>query len=101
MTVPIVSLTEELARFEAAVEAAAWAIVAKGTLGVAASGLLVSTVPDELLKGVTNVNLVRQVRALAPEATMIACAKVADPAQTPACPGESTPMVWKKSGRKE
>jgi hypothetical protein len=29
VTVPIVSLTEELARFEAAVEAAAWAIVAE------------------------------------------------------------------------
>ena len=42
--------------------------------GVEGAEVIVSTVPDELLKGVTNVNLVRQVRALAPEATMIACA---------------------------
>jgi Kef-type K+ transport system membrane component KefB len=42
--------------------------------GVEAAEVIVSTVPDELLKGVTNLALVRQVRALAPHATVMACA---------------------------
>ena len=38
-----------------------------------------STVPDELLRGITNASVVRQVRALAPSATIIACAtKISD-----------------------
>jgi voltage-gated potassium channel Kch len=40
--------------------------------GVADAELVVSTVPDELLKGTSNEALVRQVRTLAPRATIIA-----------------------------
>lgn len=40
--------------------------------GVADAELVISTVPDELLKGTSNEALVRQVRALAPRATIIA-----------------------------
>ncbi len=42
--------------------------------GVAGAEVIVSTVPDELLRGSTNLGLVKQVRALAPEATIIASA---------------------------
>lgn len=42
--------------------------------GVEAAAVIVSTVPDELLRGITNASVVRQVRALAPSATIIACA---------------------------
>ena len=42
--------------------------------GVEGAELVVATVPDELLKGATNANLVAQVRALAPRAEIIACA---------------------------
>ena len=45
--------------------------------GVGAAEVIVSTVPDELLKGTSNEQLVRQLRALAPKATLIAnCTKV-------------------------
>lgn len=45
--------------------------------GVARAAVIVSTVPDELLRGVTNATLVRQVRSLAPHAVVIAhCTKV-------------------------
>jgi Kef-type K+ transport system membrane component KefB len=40
--------------------------------GVAAAEVIVSTVPDELLKGTTNAQLVRQLRQLAPGAAIIA-----------------------------
>lgn len=41
--------------------------------GVDAAEVIVSTIPDELLKGTTNLQLVKQLRALAPQATLIAC----------------------------
>jgi len=45
--------------------------------GVDAAEVIVSTVPDELLKGTTNEQIVRQLRALAPNAIIIAnCTKV-------------------------
>jgi Kef-type K+ transport system membrane component KefB len=45
--------------------------------GVAAAEVVVSTVPDELLKGTSNERLVRSVRQLAPKATIIAnCSKM-------------------------
>jgi Kef-type K+ transport system membrane component KefB len=45
--------------------------------GVDAAEVIVSTVPDELLKGVTNAQLVRQLRQLAPKAVIIAnCTQV-------------------------
>jgi Kef-type K+ transport system membrane component KefB len=45
--------------------------------GVDAAEVIVSTVPDELLKGTTNAQLVRQLRQLAPKAQIIAnCAQV-------------------------
>jgi Kef-type K+ transport system membrane component KefB/voltage-gated potassium channel Kch len=43
-----------------------------GHAGVADAELVISTVPDELLKGTSNEALVRHVRALAPRATIIA-----------------------------
>lgn len=49
--------------------------------GVERAAVIVSTVPDELLRGVTNLAVVRQVRALAPDAAVIACAtRVSDAA---------------------
>lgn len=42
--------------------------------GVDRAEVIVSTVPDELLRGLTNATLVKQVRALAPDAELIACA---------------------------
>jgi Kef-type K+ transport system membrane component KefB len=42
--------------------------------GVEGAALIVSTVPDTLLKGTSNASLVRLVRGLAPEATIIASA---------------------------
>jgi Kef-type K+ transport system membrane component KefB len=42
--------------------------------GVDRAEVIVSTVPDELLKGVSNANLVRHVRGVAPTAQIIACA---------------------------
>ncbi len=45
--------------------------------GVGAAEVIVSTVPDELLKGTTNEQLVRSLRALAPSAVIIAnCTRV-------------------------
>jgi Kef-type K+ transport system membrane component KefB/voltage-gated potassium channel Kch len=45
--------------------------------GVEQAEVIVSTVPDELLKGTSNESLVRQVRSLAPQATIIAtCTKL-------------------------
>ncbi|MDQ3367808.1 MAG: cation:proton antiporter [Myxococcota bacterium] len=47
--------------------------------GVGAAEVIVSTVPDELLKGTTNEQIVRQLRALAPKATIIAnCTRVSE-----------------------
>jgi voltage-gated potassium channel Kch len=47
--------------------------------GVDAAEVIVSTIPDELLKGTTNLQLVKQLRALAPQATLIGCcAKVSE-----------------------
>jgi Kef-type K+ transport system membrane component KefB len=41
--------------------------------------VIVSTIPDELLKGTTNLQLVRQLRELAPQAVIIAnCARVSE-----------------------
>lgn len=48
--------------------------------GVEEAAVVVSTVPDELLRGVSNAHLVRQVRALAPAATIIASATQASQA---------------------
>jgi voltage-gated potassium channel Kch len=42
--------------------------------GVESAAVIVSTVPDTLLKGTNNVQLVRQMRALAPDAVVIASA---------------------------
>ncbi len=42
--------------------------------GVDGAEVIVSTVPDELLKGVTNEQVVRQAQALAPNATIFATA---------------------------
>ncbi len=45
--------------------------------GVDGAEVIVSTVPDELLKGTTNENLVKQLRQLAPKAVIIAnCSRV-------------------------
>jgi len=45
--------------------------------GVASAEVIVSTVPDEMLKGTSNEQLVRQLRTLAPQARIIAnCTKV-------------------------
>ncbi|MBE7450037.1 MAG: cation:proton antiporter [Kofleriaceae bacterium] len=41
--------------------------------GVDAAKVIVSTVPDELLQGVTNEDIVRTVRGIAPDAIIIAC----------------------------
>ncbi len=47
--------------------------------GVGGAEVIVSTVPDELLQGTSNAHLVRQLRALAPAATLIAnCRKVSE-----------------------
>jgi Kef-type K+ transport system membrane component KefB len=47
--------------------------------GVEAAEVIVSTVPDELLKGTTNAQLVRQLRQLAPGAAIIAtCTRVSE-----------------------
>ena len=47
--------------------------------GVDAAEVIVSTVPDELLKGTTNAQLVRQLRQLAPNAAIIAnCTRVSE-----------------------
>jgi voltage-gated potassium channel Kch len=49
--------------------------------GVDAADVIISTVPDEMLRGLTNEKLVRQVRAIAPNAVIIASAtKVSDAA---------------------
>jgi Kef-type K+ transport system membrane component KefB len=49
--------------------------------GVDAAEVIVSTVPDELLKGTTNAQLVRQLRSLAPKAVIIAnCTQVSQAA---------------------
>jgi voltage-gated potassium channel Kch len=50
--------------------------------GVESAEVIVATVPDELLKGVTNLSLVRLVRSLAPEAKLFACATRASDAST-------------------
>ncbi|HUQ02656.1 MAG TPA: cation:proton antiporter [Kofleriaceae bacterium] len=42
--------------------------------GVEKASVIVSTVPDTLLRGTSNAHIVRQLRQLAPEATIIACA---------------------------
>jgi hypothetical protein len=45
--------------------------------GVDAAEVIVSTIPDELLKGTTNEQLVRQLRKLAPNAAIIAnCTRI-------------------------
>lgn len=47
--------------------------------GVAEAEVIVSTIPDELLKGTSNLALTRQLRALAPNATLVMSAtRVAD-----------------------
>ena len=51
-------------------------------IGLESAEVIVSTVPDELLKGVTNEVIVQRVRALAPDATIIANATQLS--QTPA-----------------
>jgi len=49
--------------------------------GVGAAEVIVSTVPDELLRGTTNADLVRQLRQIAPEAQIIAnCTRVSEAA---------------------
>jgi Kef-type K+ transport system membrane component KefB len=49
--------------------------------GVAGAEVIVSTVPDELLRGTTNAELVRQLRQLAPQAQIIAnCTRVSEAA---------------------
>jgi Kef-type K+ transport system membrane component KefB len=50
--------------------------------GVDGAEVIVSTVPDELLKGTTNAQLVRQLRQLAPKAVIIAnCTRVSQAAE--------------------
>lgn len=50
--------------------------------GIGDAEVIVSTVPDEILKGTSNVHLVRQVRQLAPNAVIIAnCTRVSQVAQ--------------------
>jgi len=44
--------------------------------GIAGAGIVISSVPDSLLKGTTNEKLVRQVRAVNPRAKIIAAADV-------------------------
>jgi Kef-type K+ transport system membrane component KefB len=47
--------------------------------GVDAAEVIVSTIPDEMLKGTTNEQLVRQLRKLAPKAAIIAnCTRISD-----------------------